>query len=192
MIKALFLAFVVLAILAIKLLPWWGSVALVLGFALMLKVLGGRILAGLFRAPFKAKGAALRGAEAVVHHIEAASAPPIEEVDEELRRELEAERAGCSYYWIDATITPKNADSKFTHWEPGELVVASPIANMDTDELTQVETVEVFKDGAFVPDDDFKYEGSRRLRLLVAVKPPAGPMCFHYYFEKFGQFQLPG
>src|SRR5437870_3414940 len=66
----------VLLILAVKFLPWYVLVGLAVVFVVSLKFLGRWLLGWLFLMPFKAKGAVLHKAAAVVHSVEPAVAPP--------------------------------------------------------------------------------------------------------------------
>jgi hypothetical protein len=204
MVRLLLLLFVVcLAILiaAMLLLPAWGFLLALVGvFLLVMLVLNvgtNRITTSLFMIPFKAKGAVLRKASAEVHSVEAAEAPS------ESRR---GEHAGDGkppareepreYYRVDVTITPRPALGRFKHWEPGELLVvpygAKVTANDDTTDASGPETLEVFENGRFGPDEGYKYFGPQRLRMLVSV-PPGAPrrLKFRYYLEAFGDVRLP-
>jgi hypothetical protein len=52
--------------------------------------------------------------------------------------------------------------------------------------------VNIFREGRFEPDEEGKYFGPLRLRLLMAV-PLDAPrrLRFRYYFELFGVLTLP-
>src|SRR2546430_12006750 len=52
-------------------------------------------------------------------------------------------------------------------------------------------SLDVQQEGAFKPDEGFKFEGPQRLRLLIAVKPGTSRLKFRYYFEEFGAVVLP-
>src|SRR5262245_3352587 len=62
-------------ILAFKFLPWYVLVALAAAFVLSLKFLGKKLIQWLFSIPFRAKGAALRGATVEVHSITSCARP---------------------------------------------------------------------------------------------------------------------
>lgn len=175
---------------AVKFLPWW---ALLVGLVLLvalLKLLGGRILEAVFKAPFKVKGKTLRGATAVVHSVEPA-APPAASEDED--PEPDAGDGEGSWFTIDVTIQPVPNDGPFPVWEPGELVLAPPDARPDdTDEdVGHVHNLEIFQDGQWAADEACKYPGEQRLRLLVKVRPGVTQARFRYYFELFGDVRLP-
>src|SRR5262245_22261131 len=65
----------ILVILAFKFLPWYVLVALAVAFVLSLKFLGKKLIQWLFSLPFRAKGAALRGATVEVHSITSCARP---------------------------------------------------------------------------------------------------------------------
>src|SRR5262245_28322775 len=59
----------------IKFLPWWGSIAVLVGMAVLARLLAGRLLKGLLLGAFRAKGAALAGAEATLHALNSTEPP---------------------------------------------------------------------------------------------------------------------
>ena len=61
----------------------------------------------------------------------------------------------------------------------------------DEDEVGSVGEVLVWDGASFAEDDPGKYEGERRLRLHVAVVPGTRRARFRYYFEVFGEVELP-
>src|SRR5579859_6567540 len=74
--KLFLILLLVLVILAVKFLPWYVLVGLVVLFVLSAKFIGRMLLYWLFTVPFRAKGAVLRGATATVHSLERVPAPP--------------------------------------------------------------------------------------------------------------------
>jgi len=101
------------------------------------------------------------------------------------------------FFWIDVTITPRsNAGGAFKLWEASELVLlpASTVISRleDMEGGIPVRLVKMWDGKEWGSDDPGKYEGAQRLRLLVAVKPEVERrMKFQYYFETFGDVQLP-
>jgi hypothetical protein len=199
MIRLILLLLLVAFILALRYLPWWGIVLLVISLALAGRFLGRYLLRSLFMMPFKMKGQVLRRARAEVHSVEPTAAPAGTELalvdgqaDEETMPPEPAPPR--DYYWIDVTITPTPTTGPFQFWEPGELLLV-PIdakASLDDDETYQVGDVEVFHDGRFGPDEGMKYPGPQRLRVRVGL-PVGSPRRwkFRYYFETFGEVVLP-
>ena len=209
----LFLAFHGVQSLLGSAVPWWGSLlaAAVTYFAVAtaLKTLFFKAVT----APFKAKGAPLRGARLVVHSLTAVAAPVREQ-----KRALAMAGAGggddggsdddCDsahdsmpetwrWYCIDATVTPPAmTDGPFRGWAPGELSVVSqdadtsPSAPTD-DGVASIKGIEVFEDGAFTKDDGLSFEGEKRLRLTIACAPDLQAAKLRYYFEGFGCIELP-
>ena len=163
------------AVLAVIYLPWWVTVGAIVLFLAIVFIFGGRILEAIFKIPFRAKGAVLRGAAAEVHSV--------------------AQDPNGEFLVVDVTILPKAADGAFQLWEPGELRLVSPGAKReDTDadgELCEIKRVEIHAQGAFAADEGMKYGGPQRLRLTLAAAPNAGELQFRYYFELFGTVSLP-
>ena len=164
------------AVLAVIYLPWWVTVGAIVLFLAIVFAFGGRILEAIFKIPFRAKGAVLRGATAEIHSVQ--------------------QEANGEFFVVDVTILPVGSgDGAFQLWEPGELRLVSPGAKReDTDadgELCEIKQVEIHAQGAFAADEGMKYGGPQRLRLTVAAAPDAGEVQFRYYFELFGKISLP-
>ena len=174
-------------VLAFRFLPWQAVVGGIVVLMLVGYFFSGRILEALFKIPFRAKGAVLRGATAEVHSLAAGAKP--EDGDEE-------EDANRRYYLLDVTIKPASRSGNgFQLWEPGELQLVSPHAKAeDTDadgDLCDIKRVEIGHEGTFVPDEGMKFDGPQRLRLTLAAAPEARQFQFRYYFELFGSVSLP-
>lgn len=190
-------AVIVGGVLAIKFLPWWallaGAVALVPVSRWLLK----RALVGVFTAPFKMKGAVLKGAAAEVHSVVPTDMPASEVGAEETNGGGAA--ATRRFFWLDVTVRPTGRSEGFQHWEPGELQLVKPESRLnphdsDADEgedACEVRRLEVQHEGTFQEDEGWKFPGPQRLRLLLAVQPGVSGLKFRYYFEEFGEVRLP-
>lgn len=196
--RAIFLAFVVLGLTstaAIRLLPWWGLAALLgcvaLSGLVAIKWVLPRLLPSLLKAPFKAKGAVLRGATAQVHSIERAPAPP---ADVEREDDTAPSEAG-ECYELEVTISPRPTDGPFALWQPDELRLAGlreKADDPDEDERAgKILAVEVARDGGFEPASGMRFDGPQRLRLLIAAPSEQRRLRLRYYFELFGDIALP-
>ena len=170
---------------AIRLLPWWAVLVLCGAIVLSVPTLLKWGLVRLLKAPFKAKGAVLRGAHAEIHSIERIEPPQANGTVDEPRE----------YYRLAVTITPHTPAGPFTLWEPGELMIVAADTRSgepdDDESAGDVSQVEVEHDGQFHADEGMKYPGPQRLRLIVAVKPGQRTLRFRYYFEVFGTIELP-
>ena len=97
------------------------------------------------------------------------------------------------YVELDVTITPKPAGDLV--WEPGELMLASEkissLADLEKKSIGAAYTVKVWDGSAFGPDDEGKYTGEQRLKIVFELKPgtKSGWLC--YYHEAIGQLELP-
>ena len=179
---------------------WWVALTMATVVYLVGRLIIKNALKNLFLAPFKAKGAVLRGAEAQVHSIVRVEAPVKDLVsvldDAEETAHPRPDRSTWKYYQIDVTINPQSPNGAFSHWEPGELRLLPIHAqvnpdNEDDEEISELSKLEIFEEGVFKPDDGYKLPGSRRLRLLTAVHPAHQQVKFAYYFETFGNLTLP-
>ena len=176
------------AVLAIRFLPWWAVLGGILLVILGGVLFGGRIVTALFKMPFRAKGAVLRGATAEIHSI--ASTAKVQGGEDE---EADSNRR---YYLLDVTIKPvARAGNGFQLWEPAELALVGPDAKSeDTDadgDLCDIKKIEIETEGKFADDEGMKFGGPQRLRLTLAVAPEARQLQFRYYFELFGSVSLP-
>ena len=169
--------------LAIQVLPWWALLLGAVALVVIGKIVAGRILRALITIPFKAKGAALRGASVQVHKV-----LPLEAVHESTE--------GQPRFEIEVTISPATSDGPFQSWEPGDLRLVRPGSKVDPDSETDdescnIESLEIEQEGVFKADEGMKYGGPQRLKLVVSVVPGVSALKFRYYFEEFGSIQLP-
>lgn len=170
-----------------KLLPWWGSVAVVVGLGLCLKLFAWKLVEKLMLGAFKAKGAALAGADATLHAITSAAPPkPDGDADSEEIEQSDPLR----WVHIDLTVhVPDGNSSKtpFRLWDATELslvpVEAKPGPPPDGEEsLGRIAGVELHRDGHWVTLDE-KLEGTQRIRLHAGVHAGVEYFKLRYYFE---------
>jgi hypothetical protein len=199
-------------VLALRTLPWWAIVVGLVALALLAKLLLPRLLRKLFLAPFRAKGAVLKGATATIHEVVVTEAPVKKPSTEEADAngstpqdsdgdEDGAEKSGEPrlHYLLEVTITPGQTESPFGMWEPGEIMLVRPESVLrpesdeadDDDDSCEVGTIHYQEDGTWKNDDGMKFPGPQRLKMQLAVKPGARQLKFRYYFEEFGLVQLP-
>jgi hypothetical protein len=148
-----------------------------------------------FASLFKMKGSVLRGARVVVHSLEPAEPPPAREDSPAPgagQGETAPEAGARVYYRLEVTIKPTRWGVGFKLWVPGDLRLVSPDSGwMDEDDCCAIETLEVMHGGGYGPEDEMRYGGAQRLRLLLAVRPGTRRLAFQYYTEKFGDIALP-
>lgn len=193
-------------------LPWWGSLLAAVGTYLVGGVLVRALAHKLMIAPFKAKGAPLRGARLVVHSVTCIAAPmpkaqpamamagggsgDDDDCPECAQEEQDEPPADWRWFRLDATVAPPEmTDGPFRGWAPGELgLVAhdadtSPKAPTD-DGMAIIRSVEYFENGSFREDEGMDFVGERRLRLTFACAPALRKAKLRYYFEGFGTIDL--
>jgi hypothetical protein len=167
---------------------------------------------------FGRKARALRGATMNVHSIKVIPEPPEPKSEDEDEDETPpsighgvagenaelGEKSAVSigkkdprdYVELDVTITPKPAScNAFTFWEPTEFILASEkirnLADLEEKSIGDVHSVEVWNGSAFGSDDQGKYPGEQRLKVIFEVKPGSKSGWLCYYHEAIGQLQLP-
>ena len=178
-------------VVAFRWLPWW---ALVIGLLLLIligKFVVKRLLKKLFLMPFKAKGAVLRDATAMIHSVAPTTAPSI-------NHDCDEPAKPCAHYLVEVTIAPRNASGPFQLWEPSSLELARFDAvrrpesdEPDDDTGCNVEKVQIDTDREWKDDEGMKYGGPQRLKLWLAVQPGVQQLKFRYYFEEFGSVRIP-
>ncbi len=185
-----------LVVIAIRYLPWWLLLAIVLGIGLLLRYGIPLLLKQLLTLPFRAKGQALAGATIQVHSLKPAPFPSAKDSEqhywdaEDLARYQEMD-----WYFLDVSIAPPlNRSEGFRLWEPGELLLipasvrGNSLESLDCDEVA-IHDYRVF-DGAFKEDMQGKYDGAKRLLLHLGAKPEVKQVVFRYYLERFGEVDL--
>lgn len=205
-----FIAFVVLTVVAFKLLGWGGLAVmalLIVVAAMIIKRLAVKALQSLMTSPFKIKGAVLKNADVRVHGVTPTAAPTGQVIDARVDDDDQHSAHGLddfapaelNWYHMDVTITPGQSSGPMTMWEPGELVLASPLARGGDlaelealDEVGSVRGLQIWEDGGWQEDEGYKFGGPQRLRLLAGVKPGIRQVKLRYYFEVFGSIEIPG
>ena len=171
-------------VLAIKLLPWWASLGLIVGGGALALAVGKRLVMSFFMGAFKAKSAVLKGASARVHAI--TPAEPWKPDDEEDDDPFELEEPRHWVHFDLEVIVPENPETPMNFWDPSELALVGENADPDDFEADEavgdVYGVEVMQNGAWVALDE-KVSGSQRLRLHVAARPGVDRFRIRYYFE---------
>jgi hypothetical protein len=183
---------------AVKMLPWWalvvGLVALVFAGKFLLK----RLIRKLFLAPFKAKGAVLKGATATVHSVAATAAPEPDSPAETSADKAIAPATAPQHFLVDVTIVPRETKGPFQHWAPSELNLVKPESLMrpesdepdDEDAACEVVNIEALENGSWAKDDGLKFAGPLRLKMLLRIQQGVNRLKFRYYFEEFGEIRF--
>jgi len=99
----------------------------------------------------------------------------------------------ADWFWIDATITPRDRDAA---WAPRNLELVSgdfdPTADFEVcEEAGSVYAVEVWKNERFLPLREVNVTGPQRLRMLCAVPQRLREAKFACQFTCFGRLALP-
>jgi len=179
---------------AIRTLPWWALVLILVALVVVAKFTFKKLLRTLILIPFKAKGAVLHGATAQVHSVTPSAAPT--KTDD--TAETEDANVPRRYFTLDVTIQPKEATGNFSCWELGELRLTRPDFRIDPnsdesseDDSCQISELQYEEEGLFKNDEGFKFAGPKRLKMTLGVREGVDRLKFQYYFEEFGTVQLP-
>lgn len=191
-----------LLVIAIKFLPWWGSLLLIVILLFGLRFGAGYLFKQLMAMPFKAKGKVLAGATANVHGIRKVR-PPIRTLDpaaandpEEAQYLEDEQKDDQRFHWylMEITIIPNENNGQFTFWEPGELLFVDMAAkphDLESTVESKMDDYRIFMDGTFQKDDIGKHQGAQRIKFHVGLPPSLTRFQLRYYFELFGQIALP-
>jgi hypothetical protein len=194
-------ALVVIAILAIKYLPWWALILILVGGALLLRWGAKVAVKQAFLLPFKAKGKVLQGAQVQVHQVQSVGIPVLFR-DADLGEAEYADRRSryhqLKWYSVDVSILPKaQGQVPFPAWEPGEMLLVPPGSRVtDLESLSQMESAEIhdyalYRNNDFAPDHEGKHLGAQRIKYIVGIEPEVKQLQFRYYLERFGQVEFP-
>ena len=171
-----------------KLLPWWGSVAVVVGLGLCLKLFAWKLVERLMLGAFKAKGAALAGADCTLHGITRTTPPKPDAEGGEDGEEIE--HGPLRWVHIDLTVHVPDgnpARTPFRLWDATELTLVPVDAKAgpppDGEEsIGRIAGVELHRDANWVTLDE-KLEGTQRIRLHAGVPADVEFFKLRYYFE---------
>jgi hypothetical protein len=147
-------------------------------------------------------GAALRDAEVTVHSATAVAAPKdaspydLDKDDENFMEGIDGEpwdENECSFYSIDVTIEPADANVK---WDPtGLAVVPSDFVGDDDADLGEdlggLHSAQIFVNGRFRPAPEREVRGPHRVRLLFGVPHGVRAIKFANFVTYFGHVDLP-
>ena len=169
--------------------PYWlGGGLIVAYFAIKYAI--ARAFFWLFSLPFKMKGKALAGATVELHGYEWTGKPETDSHDDDEPAHAQPMR----YAWIDVTISPPVRTQGFSHWEPGELMIApatTKVRNLDDmDKCFRIHELKYIVDGQVIDDEGNKVNGPHRLKLLAEFPANATNMKFVYYGYSFGDIAL--
>jgi hypothetical protein len=193
---------IILAVLAIKYLPWWALIILLVGGGLGFQWAVKYGLKQAFLLPFKAKGKILKGALVQVHNVRSTNMPTVKQhvdMDAGEATERRARYHQLNWYTVDVSIAPTQAevDTPFSAWEPSDLLLVLPgkqvksLEGLADNEVSEIHDYEIYQTNRFQPDVDGKHLGSQRLKFLVGVQPQVKILQFRYYLELFGQVEFP-
>jgi hypothetical protein len=185
-------------------LPWWGAVGVLVFGAVGLWALGKYIVYRLMRDVTKAviaQGTPLTDALVNVHSIEPTEPPTgpsligLDPDDENYDPELDdlESTAFTDYFWVEATIAPHDLEAE---WDPSILFLVPHDFEPEEDlvicqTMAVVHTLEVWRNGQFVPQGEGNVTGPQRLRMLFAVPNGLKHAKFAYHFTYFGSLALP-
>jgi hypothetical protein len=193
---------IILAVLAIKYLPWWALIILLVGGGLGLQWAVKYGLKQAFLLPFKAKGQVLKGATAQVHNVQPTNMPTVKQNADSHPGEIADQRARyhqLKWYTVDVSIAPQPTGSAvaFPAWEPSDLVLVMPgntvksLESLAEAEVSTIHDYEIYQTDRFQFDHEGKHLGSQRLKFLVGIEPNVTTLQFRYYLELFGQVEFP-
>jgi hypothetical protein len=193
---------IILAVLAIKYLPWWALIILLVGGGLGLQWAVKYGLKQAFLLPFKVKGQVLKGATAQVHNVQPTNMPIVKQNADSHPGAVADQRARyhqLKWYTVDVSIAPQSSESAvaFPAWEPNDLVLVVPgkkvksLESLADEEVSTIHDYEIYQANGFQFDNEGKHLGSQRLKFVVGIEPGISTLQFRYYLELFGQVEFP-
>jgi hypothetical protein len=193
---------IILAVLAIKYLPWWALIILLGGGGLGLQWAVKYGLKQAFLLPFKVKGQVLKGATVQVHNVQPTPMPTVKQTTDSHPGAVADQRARyhqLKWYTVDVSIAPQPTASAvpFPAWEPSDLVLVVPgkkvksLESLADEEVSTIHDYEIYQTNRFQSDGEGKHLGSQRLKFIVGIEPEISTLQFRYYLELFGQVEFP-
>lgn len=196
----------VLLILAVKYLPWWGLLLIAIVFVFGWRHVAALIFFVMVRKTAREMAKTLHGADVEVHSLKAVSPPDpsvlepkeeeMDEDDEEFEeqiRDMEDEKPEeRDWYELDITIRPQASED--AHWQVEALLLVEPGAGWgEYDATCIIARTEFEAEGRFQPSNNWTAHEAARVRLLFGVTPGTKRLKFRYYgFEEFGdELELP-
>jgi hypothetical protein len=193
-------------IVAVRELPWWGVILLVLGLFAAAPYIGRLVLAFYVRKVGRELAAALRGATVEVAEVRAVPPPDaalLKQYEEEMGVDEEGDEEDDTldeppearhWYELTATITPASGTEDSAGWDPDTLLLVPP--ETPKGEITQacyIARVEIIEPHRTVPREGrMCFEGTQ-LRFLLGVVPGTKRLSLRYMFiEEIGDaIELP-
>jgi hypothetical protein len=193
---------IILAVLAIKYLPWWALIILLVGGGLGLQWVVKYGLKQAFLLPFKAKGQVLKGAAVQVHNVQPTHMPTAQQDVDSHPGAVADQRARyhqLKWYTVDVSIAPQQVESAvpFSAWDPSNLLFVVPgqkvksLADLADHPVSEIHNYEIYQTNRFQSDAEGKHLGSQRLKFHVGIEPGISTLQFRYYLELFGQVEFP-
>lgn len=207
--QVILIVVIVLAVLAIKYLPWWVLVILIALPILGWRYIGAGIFVLMFRRTAGQLGKVLRGATVTVHSLMAVSPPDPKVLEETFRDDDEEDEdvvgdaldeppEARDWYELEVTIAPQPRDVESGEDDPGgwqaeTLALVPPESGYGEFDVTcMIGRIEVEHEGRFRIAGDWCSYGPERLKLLIGVRPGTKQVKFRLFFQDFGEvIELP-
>ena len=199
----LLIVIVAVPIAAGQILPWWGTLLVLLVEVVLLASMGPRLIAFVIKyyllGLFKTKSSVLRGAQVEIHAVKHTEKPARQTGEDRQDTDEEEDKGPTRHVMVDCTIRPKAGVSAMQFYDPAELMlvpfdaVPSMNENSATEELsTCVIRLRQVNDAGEESEVPEKLTGMARLRITFAVPSEfSGRAKMRYYFEEFGDLVLP-
>ncbi len=118
---------VVVSVLIIKFLPWWGAILAfaglaVVGFVLVPKLIS-RGISRIGMGLFETKSKVLRDAQVTIHATQWTEKPDRSSIEDDDEYYEEEDDSSLRFLLVEATITPKPGQSEMQHYEPLEMML---------------------------------------------------------------------
>lgn len=210
----IFLVLLAAVIAAVRYLPWWALILLVVVVGVSWKYLAAGVLWFYMRKVARELGRSLAGANVEVHSLQAVPAPSTEDLKAMLQAEEDEygddDEAGeqppepeeavenpadWRWYELDLTISPQPTPEgqEDAGWSVGALMLTLPATMWgEFDGYCIIAQIERMDDGRFITASHWQSYGPERLRLLMGVKPGTTQVALRYMTEPVGEvLELP-
>ena len=186
---------VAIPIVAGQLLPWWAALLVLLIEIPLILTLAPRFIERFIMwrlvGAFQVKSRVLTGAQVIIHQVSEITAPA--DLDERETERLADNPHSVRYVQVDFTLTPQIAQA--ADYTPADLCLVSSDAARSTGGTDENAAFAARVRLVSPNGEESKCDqlcGLAQLRIIFAIPQGlSGAAKFRYYFEQFGEVQLP-
>ncbi|MBM80009.1 MAG: hypothetical protein CMJ78_05380 [Planctomycetaceae bacterium] len=189
-------------------------IVFMIGLIVLVPIYHQPLMRVLLRRPIRRLGLTLRNAIVEIHDCQPSTRPDrseeweflsnsdeeISELDRNAAEEDRSDQAESDqrrrWFLLELTISPnKPPDEAFEEWLPCELALVPRDSEYNEGDplpsVCEVAEVSLWREETWKIDDFSEFRGPQKLQLLIGTEPEERSLTFQYFYERFGQVELP-